>query len=617
MRTRPFGLSSKLMPLLTAGLVISFFGCEGTTRSNEPNPNTRFVGQFAAQITVTVDQELPIIGMTRSVTQNSKLFTVRQGQDGLILEEKVCRITMASEGPAQPSMGNDLIALFPTVVSPLNVTREGNGWRWSREATGMALGAHLENIVDDALPETLDDPRLLDLDEDGHPGITIPITGIVEGSLHAVLRYVDQLEGYVSDADPQGWSGHTIDFTEQSVLGASHEFLITKIPVTQVDDTEMNKVQVFPLNVSDHTGCEAVLETIEIKLGIPAVEAVTNVDAPFGLLCDGSPATVYDEQLLERPDCGEGEPTPFEIPPKRIELEPQIESYYQEERCGPLDASFTHEQILTCSESEFWHGFSDGRLAQRQATLTYLDKALELLEAVGFGPELNPDVGRMHMLRAMVLMALGLENGIPEYMIESDRYITPEFDRVEELDPGNFVAFAFSLTLEMTIAGIEGDYERAEELAYQSLEAGLALGEPDVVDHPKVGAILGLSGTLMTWPLASEVPQATLEALETIGCPEDVEFCVQNTLHAPFARVGLEYHKAEFFARLNLSDRYRAQLEVVAAQPGYEIWPWKDLVELQRREPDRLLNKYLSYGEEEFAQSYATQNSACVICHGR
>ena len=316
-------------------------------------------------------------------------------------------------------------------------------------------------------------------------------------------------------------------------------------------------------------------------------------------------------------DSGEGEPTPFEIPFRRIELEPQIESFYEEERCGPLDASFTHEEILSCTESEFWHGFSDGRLAHRQASLDYIDEALELLEALGFGPELNADVGRVHMLRARVLMALGLENGMPEYMIESDKYITPEFDRVQELDPENFVAFAFNLTLEMTIAGIEGDFERAEELAYESLEVGLSLGEPGVVDHPKVGAILGLSGTLMTWPLASEVPQTTLEALEMIGCPEDVEFCVQNTTHAPFARVGLEYHKAEFFARLNLPDRYRAQLEVVTAQPGYEIWPWRGLVELQRQEPERLINKYLTYGEEQFAQSYATQNSACVICHGR
>lgn len=620
-RTYSFGLSSKLISLLTVGVATLGVGCEGSQGSSDPSPNKRFVGQFAAQITVTVDQELPVIGLTRSVTQSSKLFTVREGENGLTLEEKVCRIEMSSEGPAKPSMGKELIARFPTVVSPLNVTREADGWRWRREATGIVLGAQLEDVVSDALPESAEDSRLVDLDEDGLPGITIPIKGVVDGSLHAVLRYVDELSGYVSDDAPSGWSGQTKDFTEQRVLGASHEFLITQIPATQLDDPSLNQVQVFPIDVSGDAGCDEALATIETELGIPVKEPTTDTeprpDAPFGVMCDGSPATVYDEQLLERPDCGEDEATPFEVSPKRIELEPTIESYYEDERCGPLSDSLTQREILTCAESEFWHGFSDGRYVHRQASLDYINEAFELLETAGFDPELNVEIARLYMLRAMVVMALGLENGMPEYMIESDKYITPDFDRVEELDPGNFVAFAFKLTLEMTIAGIEGDFELAERLAYEALDAGLSLGDPEVVDHPKVGAILGLSGTLMTWPLASEVPQATLEALEMIGCPDDVEFCVQNTTHAPFARVGLEYHKAEYFARVNLPDRYRAQLEVVTTQPGYEIWPWRDLVELQREEPERLLNKYLSYGEEEFAQSYATGNNACVICHGR
>ena len=60
-----------------------------------------------------------------------------------------------------------------------------------------------------------------------------------------------------------------------------------------------------------------------------------------------------------------------------------------------------------------------------------------------------------------------------------------------------------------------------------------------------------------------------------------------------------------------MSEAYQAQLEVVAMQPGYDDWPWREVVELQRKEPSRLLNKYLSYGDEEYAQSYATMSSGC------
>ena len=91
-RTRSSELSSRLIALFIVGIATLSVGCEGAQSPSEPSPNARFLGQFAAQITVTVDQELPVIGLTRSMTQSSKLFTVREGEEGLTLEEKVCRI---------------------------------------------------------------------------------------------------------------------------------------------------------------------------------------------------------------------------------------------------------------------------------------------------------------------------------------------------------------------------------------------------------------------------------------------------------------------------------------------------------------------------------------------
>ena len=74
-----------------------------------------------------------------------------------------------------------------------------------------------------------------------------------------------------------------------------------------------------------------------------------------------------------------------------------------------------------------------------------------------------------------------------------------------------------------------------------------------------------------------------------------LSFCERNTLHAPYASPSLEYYKDEIYARLKMSEAYKAQLEVVAMHPGYDDWPWREVVELQRKKPSRLLNKYLSY----------------------
>ncbi len=188
---------------------------------------------------------------------------------------------------------------------------------------------------------------------------------------------------------------------------------------------------------------------------------------------------------------------------------------------------------------------------------------------------------------------------------------------MEALEPDNFVATVFDSTLEMTFARMANEHARAAELARGGLEYALNLGDPDVVEDVNVGAVFAITGITMTWPLSSGVPQASLEAKRKVGCLSEVEFCTGNTLHTPYARPGLEYHEAEMYARLGMRDAYVEQLEKVAAQPGYEDWAWYDVVELQRREPGRLLDKFASYGEDRYVDSYATMNNGCVMCHGR
>lgn len=602
---------------LLSSFLISCNTLTNPTGTHEQDAYEVFHGQFAALITVTVDQELPIIGLSRSTTHSAKLFTVTQDGEEWSLEEKVCRIEVESEGPASPVMRPELIETFPTLKSKLLITRGEGGWSWSREKAGLIIGAELAQPLTDLLPITSDDPRLVDLDRDGHPGVTIPLTGVLKGELHSVLRYVDEINGFVSDNDRGLWKGVSTDYTEQSVVASSHEFLLTQFPTTQVDDQALNRVLVFPLS-GERLGCEQVSHEL-IERDLLATEAlnmlVEEVESPFGNLCDGSPASVYDEQLLERTDCGHNDP--FVLPPSRIELTPHLPSPYETDRCGELDFSFTDQEILDCAEIEFWHAFSDGRLEVRETALSYLTLALTLVDTENLDLEHIKHLGRLYMLRGMFYMAMGLENGVSEYLIESEHYSSADFDRVEALDQDNFAVIAFDLTLEMTLAGIAGHHMRAAEIANEGLDYVLSLGDPEVIEDKNVGAVLGLSGTSMTWPLQTGIPQKTLDAVELVGCPDDIEFCQDNTLHAPYARPGLEYHKAELYARMGMESEYREQLEIVADQPNYNSWPWKDVVELQRQEPTRLLEKYRSYGEDGYAQSYATMSSGCVMCHGR
>jgi hypothetical protein len=71
----------------------------------------------------------------------------------------------------------------------------------------------------DPLPTTVSDPRVIDEDNDGHPGITVNLTGIVNGSLYSVQRQVTAVTAIA--VAPDRFEG-VLDFkSEQTVLDST------------------------------------------------------------------------------------------------------------------------------------------------------------------------------------------------------------------------------------------------------------------------------------------------------------------------------------------------------------------------------------------------------------
>lgn len=330
-------------------------------------------------------------------------------------------------------------------------------------------------------------------------------------------------------------------------------------------------------------------------------------------LCDGSLATVYGEELLEREDCGSGK---MAIPTARLEDAPRFASPYA--LCEtPVEAQ-TADERFDCFERRFWDAYSDGRRQVRQDALRYMSSLIQLAEAGNDGtPEYVQKLSRLYQLRGMFYMAMGIENGALQYVLFNRLFSGRDFARVAQLEPGNFVASSFNVTMDMANLRVFGKHAQAQELARQAVLTAWHAGAPDVIEPINVGSMFAVSGVTMHYPLQSGVPALTLDATLAVGCLPEVAFCLDNTPNAPFARPGLEYHLAELYARLGMRDEYIQQLEVVAQQPGYAEWAWHDLVELQRADPDRLLQKFASYGDDQYSEGYATRNMGCVFCHGR
>jgi hypothetical protein len=85
-------------------------------------------------------------------------------------------------------------------------------------------GVKLKNPLTDKLPDDEDDPRILDADRDGHPGLTVQVRGLIDGDLYVVQRDTSEMTGELS-ADQTRISGTMRWRVQQAVLDATSVFL--------------------------------------------------------------------------------------------------------------------------------------------------------------------------------------------------------------------------------------------------------------------------------------------------------------------------------------------------------------------------------------------------------
>ena len=257
-------------------LALCFSACDEPTDEGGDSPSLSgealaeakglFEGTFALQVTTTTEQELPVVGISRAQSVARKLLTVREEEGQFFAEESFCQISMSSDGPAVPSVPNDLVSAIPAVSTPLVLEKEGDQWGWERPRSGIALGVQLENPLTDELPSSAEDDRVWDQDMDGEPGVTLNVTGLIEGDIYTVIRYVDTLSG---THEGDRWVGHTQDETEQKIVGASQEVLLLNTTPTIVDDPALNTAFAYPLD--EGASCEAVISTLDQELGEAAL----------------------------------------------------------------------------------------------------------------------------------------------------------------------------------------------------------------------------------------------------------------------------------------------------------------------------------------------------------
>jgi hypothetical protein len=126
-------------------------------------------------------------------------------------------------------------------------------------------GAILDDPAADLLPTEPDDPRVIDQDGDGNPGMTVRVTvlGIVQGETYVVQRVTYSLSGRLATGDRiEG----QIDWTdEQTVLAATNPLLEADTIGTPDPDPEAHRFVM--VRVDPTWTCETLREQLSEILG--------------------------------------------------------------------------------------------------------------------------------------------------------------------------------------------------------------------------------------------------------------------------------------------------------------------------------------------------------------
>ena len=208
-----------------------------TTAATEV-PGTELVGRWAHYDIVAYEDELM---KTMIVSYGFTDFTVEDGQ--LIESEEFCHADQISDQPIKTSISDAATQAIKPVSTPVEVSGEPGAWRVVRPGTPTPVGIRLEDPANDPLPSDPNDPRIVDDDGDGNPGITVEIH-IGEGP--PAELYLARREIFAYDlvqTGPDSLSGTVTDSSEQLVIGASLALLeTTDAQWEQVPDLSLSPI---------------------------------------------------------------------------------------------------------------------------------------------------------------------------------------------------------------------------------------------------------------------------------------------------------------------------------------------------------------------------------------
>lgn len=174
--------------------------------------------------------------------------------DRVIDSASFCFAEQRTNQPIETSISDAATQAIRPPSTPIDVDIVDGRVRIRRAATPTPVGIVLADPAVESLPTDPNDPRIVDDDGDGKPGITVKIVvgDAIEGELYLARREIFAYEAFL--VTPDEIVGTVDDRSEQLVIGASDP-IFTTAGSNWVQYTDRSKSPIFLRRVTADWDC--------------------------------------------------------------------------------------------------------------------------------------------------------------------------------------------------------------------------------------------------------------------------------------------------------------------------------------------------------------------------
>jgi len=228
-------------------------------------PSLDLSGTWAEWQILSEFATLPLAGDVVRTSTVTMRVTIEQTGSSVALRWTFCASVIDNGSPiASTIIPEAFLASLGEVAAIATLDATSGPVRFSQPWTLEIRGAQLANAETDPLPTSPDDPRVVDQDGDGKPGLTVQVSalGLLTGEVYVVQRVRTKLAGIV--VSPDRIEGLVEWTTEQVTLAATDPIFMSELP-SRPDPIAENSAFLF-VRIDPTWTCTEILDRQSLLL---------------------------------------------------------------------------------------------------------------------------------------------------------------------------------------------------------------------------------------------------------------------------------------------------------------------------------------------------------------